>query len=88
MNDTTTVVVLVATVVLAGLVAVLVLWASRRMGGHVPDLAPLQSTLAALQETARNQSQQVSELARSLADLSTATSQLQIRTQATEQHQI
>ncbi|MCS7296375.1 MAG: hypothetical protein NZ761_13380, partial [Dehalococcoidia bacterium] len=85
MNDTTTVVVLVATVVLAGLVAALafVLWASRRTGGHVPDLAPLQSTLAALQETARNQSQQVSELARSLADLSTATSQLQIRTQAT-----
>jgi len=89
-GDTTILVVLVATVVLAGLVAALalVLWASRRTSGHVPDLAPLQSTLAALQETARNQSQQVSELARSLADLSTATSQLQIRTQATEQHQI
>lgn len=90
MGDAATLVVLVGAVSLVGLATALalILWTSRRNGGSLPDLAPLQSALAVLQETARSQSQQVSELARSLADLSTATSQLQTRTQATEQYQL
>jgi len=90
MGDATT---LFALFGLAGLLALgaalgFVLWVSRRSMAAGSDFASVQNALAALQEAARLQSQQASELARSLHELATLTTQLQARTHASEQHQL
>ncbi|GBD19808.1 Chromosome partition protein Smc [bacterium HR28] len=61
---------------------------SRRPTTSSPDLGAMQASLASLQEAARAQGQQVSDLLRSLQELAALTTQLQARAQANEQHQL